>query len=494
MTIENRQMMEKNRRAKIVGVAMLIFGFCLVALGFLANLGMTPLNIGRALLFPILLVVYVVYYRTHKDSKTFLNIGSFILFISYLDIALFTKSAYMYAYIYLLMIYIMLYVDKKFTFRWTFILSACSIVVMVRFMIMDPAAVDNALIQGVFAIFASIMMYNVVALNDKHSKENLEEITERAKQASDVGSSIIALSEELGEKFVVAKDNASEMGDNMTATEESVSEIADSIRVTAEAIEQQTRLTTEIQSSLENTERETRSMQEAAQESSVAVKAGREAMELLAKQASLTGELNRRSQETTSELGARIHDVEEITGEILNISSQTNLLALHASIEAARAGEAGKGFAVVADEIRQLSEQTKNSVNKITDIINRLVENSNEASDNMTKSIAATDEQNRMVGVAIGDIEEIAKKNEILVELMRSIAKEIEEILQANTQITESISNLSAMSEEVSASSEYSRDMMRKSVASVDELNILLGEIYKISEEMAAITQNQQYS
>lgn len=77
--------------------------------------------------------------------------------------------------------------------------------------------------------------------------------------------------------------------------------------------------------------------------------------------------------------------VNELTNEILSISSQTNLLALNASIEAARAGEAGKGFAVVADEIRQLADSSRETASNIQNINNMvmaavkdLVSNSNE--------------------------------------------------------------------------------------------------------------------
>lgn len=126
-----------------------------------------------------------------------------------------------------------------------------------------------------------------------------------------------------------------------------------------------------------------------------------------------------------------IDQMNEVIEGINSIQSQTNLLALNASIEAARAGEAGKGFAVVADEIRQLAVQTK----ELTGNMGAFVEHIEGASQKSAKSVALTIDSLDSINGKINSVWELNDLNQ------KSVG-----------QISESISSLAAVSEEISSS------------------------------------------
>lgn len=85
--------------------------------------------------------------------------------------------------------------------------------------------------------------------------------------------------------------------------------------------------------------------------------------------------------------------INEMTQEILSITSQTNLLSLNASIEAARAGEAGRGFAVVAGEIRGLADSSAQAASNIQGISALVTEAVEKLARNAEKMLEFVDEK-----------------------------------------------------------------------------------------------------
>ncbi|MDE5590329.1 MAG: methyl-accepting chemotaxis protein [Acetatifactor sp.] len=137
-----------------------------------------------------------------------------------------------------------------------------------------------------------------------------------------------------------------------------------------------------------------------------------------------------------------VEKINELTQDILGISSQTNLLSLNASIEAARAGDAGRGFAVVADEIRGLADSSASTASNIQSISATVTEAVERLASNAEMMLKFIDEKvmkdyDTFVEVVDQYQQDADSVNDILNEFAGN-AGEIEETMQAmNTGISD---------------------------------------------------------
>ena len=183
-------------------------------------------------------------------------------------------------------------------------------------------------------------------------------------------------------------------------------------------------------------------------------------------------------------LQQNVENVKEITKTIFTISSQTNLLALNASIESARAGEAGRGFAVVADEIRTLSERAREETENISQILDNLAQNTVETAAALEQSLKSGNTQEKMIIDVSEQFEEINQNIRKLSSDVTNIGQLLDDLSNANTEIVNDITTLSAVTEEVTASAQQSAEMTEKNYQNAKDAKTILDRVLDVSHEM----------
>lgn len=177
-------------------------------------------------------------------------------------------------------------------------------------------------------------------------------------------------------------------------------------------------------------------------------------------------------------------EIQSVIELITEIASQTNLLSLNASIEAARAGEQGRGFAVVADEVRDLADQSRESAEKISHIVEQLINNSNRSVETMKDVLTEINEQSKRLTKTKDVFQSLDREINVVASAVDSISQEVEEINNTKNGVLGNLDKLSAIAEGNAASTQETSASMAELGEIVKECNTDARQLVGIAEDI----------
>lgn len=160
------------------------------------------------------------------------------------------------------------------------------------------------------------------------------------------------------------------------------------------------------------------------------------------------------ASDTIMDLGQQSEKISGVVQVIKEVAEQTNLLALNAAIEAARAGEQGRGFAVVADEVRKLAERTSQSTIEISDMIGKVHDGVQAATQSMQTGVELVREGVAQAGQAGEAVMQMNNGSQRVLDTINDISAALQQQSAASNEIAQNVERIAQMADENNAAVE----------------------------------------
>ncbi len=178
-------------------------------------------------------------------------------------------------------------------------------------------------------------------------------------------------------------------------------------------------------------------------------------------------------------------NIDKIVDQIVNVTLQTNMLAVNGSIEAARAGEFGRGFSVVAADIRTLADDSSTNTDKIKDMVRKMGEQIVAVSADIENSGRTALQEAEKAKKSSANLETIETETEIVRSSINDVDASIADVLAALEQATKAV-------EEISQGAEAAQDAATESATAAEEGSKGMENIAEAIEEIASMADEMQ--
>ena len=429
----------------------------------------------------------IICYKKQHDTKMikhFVGIGYAIL---YTFVMFTTNNHFTFVYVIPMLIAITVYNDFKYSLPievGVVIVNVIQLALFFKRGIYTKADMASVEIQFfVIVLICGIQLY-VSIVAEKLNQKKLAELKAEHEKTEELLTRIMDTSDKMTQQITESAQKTASLGESMQAVKESMEEVNSGSNDTAEAVQSQLNQTEEIQAMVEQVEKGTENIIDSMNQNKEAIAQGNANVGILVKQAEETVESGKKVTEELSQLDTYMSQMNSILDIINSITSQTSLLALNASIEAARAGEAGRGFAVVASEISQMAQQTKDSTVQISQLIENVsnaIQMVVEVSGSMISMIESQNETTEKTAESFTVIE---KNSDNVYGQSNELAAYVTKLADANKKIIDSISTISAISEEVAAHASDTLSATESNNVIVEELAALSGQLETLAQEL----------
>lgn len=211
---------------------------------------------------------------------------------------------------------------------------------------------------------------------------------------------------------------------------------------------------------------------------------GSELMKLLVKQSESTMDMMNLIQENSTKLRESTHLIRSILHPMIAVNKQTNILALNASIEAVRAGVAGRGFIVIADEIRQLANQSNQSIESVSKITEEIGQHIEETAKVVNEAAPLFREQISSVRESSTIFESVKKEMELFIGHIGHSSASILELIEFQQRLGESMASVSSVVQQTNASTQEVASMSSQQFIVSEELVALSAKLEGLAEDL----------